>query len=77
MFYFKSLDLVYVWESMVIELYIVGFMCISNNLLVIKSDFKFEGYCVFIFFKLFDKYYVLFFIFVFLYVICKWIYLLL
>ena len=43
MFHSKSSDLVHVRESMVIESHIAGFMCISNNLLVIKSDFKLEG----------------------------------
>ena len=45
-FLFHSKSLVHVRESMVIESHIARFMC--NNLLVIKSDFKLEGYCVFI-----------------------------
>ena len=42
---------------MVVESHIARCMC--NHLLVIKSDFKLEGYCVFIPPELFDKYHVL------------------
>lgn len=74
LFHSKSSDLVHVRESMIIESHIAGFMCISNNLLVIKSYFKLEGYCVFIPPKLFDKYHVLLSTSASLHVICKWIY---